>query len=244
MRIAIAFLLCVLSACSEQERQSASPNTLQKGSAGLQPSAVPTAIPREMTKLEKQEANEIAKSESRAERKGKTLSLHPLSGKVVELTNIESCENFDSCVFYTYRGQIADGQFFLVNADYYEGGSVFVISRKTGEQIDTIDDPHVSPEGRYIVSASAYEAGRDSGVFLWEIVDGALVARFRYIPEDYQLFTFNRWIDSNSVELVKTAWPPKGECPEGKLAEFSMRLVDKNGKWLLEAASEKGKCFQ
>lgn len=240
MRIVMAFVLIILSACSEQDL-SPTP-TLPPPSRVA--SAVAQAAPRTMTELEKREADEIAKSENSVQRKGKILLLQLLSGKELELTNIESCENYENCVFYTYRGLIADKQFFLVNADYYEGGSVFVISRKTGEQIDTIDDPHVSSDGRFLVSASAYEAFRDPGVLLWEIVNGALVSRFHFIPEDYQLFKFIRWVDANNVELVKTAWPPKGECPEGKLAEFPMTLIGENEKWTLEASSEKGKCFQ
>jgi hypothetical protein len=71
-----------------------------------------------------------------------------------------------------------------------------------------------------------------------------MVSRFRFVPDDYQIFNFVSWVDSEKIELVKIAWAPKGECPEGKLSEFPMMLVDKNGNWLLEALSEKGKCFQ
>lgn len=240
MRIFMAFAFCILSACSEKEHSAAPVVPPMKAPA----SAASQAAPRELSELEKHESDEIAKSENLVERKGKTLSLHLQSGKVIELTNVETCENYESCTFYTYRGLIADRQFFLVNADYYEGGSVFVISRKTGEQVDTVDDPHVSPDGKFIVSASEYEAFRDAGVFLWEIVDGTLVSRFRYAPDDYQLFRFISWIGTTNVELIKTTQPPAGLCPEGTPAEYSMRLVAIKETWALEAASDKGKCYQ
>jgi hypothetical protein len=248
MRIAMAFVFCLLSACSEKEHSVAPVVPLQSvgGTASQQTiaSATSQSAPRELSELGKHEPDEITESENLVERKEKTLSFQLLSGKVIELTNIESCENYENCVFYTYRGLIADKQFFLVNADYYEGGSVFVISRKTGEKVDTVDDPHVSPDGKYIVSASEYEAFRDAGVFLWEIVDGTLVSRFHYAPDDYQLFRFISWIDTNNVELIKTTQPPVGLCPKGTPAEYSMKLVANKGTWTLGAVSDNGKCYQ
>lgn len=248
MRTFMAIVFCMLSACSEKEHSEtpiARPQSMvAAASMPIAASAASTSAPRELSALEKQEPDEIAKSEGLVERQEKTLLLHLLSEKTLELINNEACGEDDSCTFYTYRGLIADKQFFLVNADYYEGGSVFVISRKTGEQVDTIDDPHVSPDGKFVVSASESDAYSDAGVFLWEIVDGALMSRLHFVAHDYQLYRFIRWIDVNNVELVKTAWPPKGECPEGKLAEFSMKLVARNGTWTLEATSDKGKCLQ
>ena len=237
----------MLGACSDKEHSTAhlappQPRVVA-ASAPTTASAVSQAVPRELTELEKHEPDEIAKSENLVERKGKTLALRLLSGKVLELTNLETCDVYEDCLFYTYRGLVADKQFFLVNAAYYEGGSVFVISRKTGELVDAINDPHVSPNGKFVVSASDYEAFRDAGVFLWEISDGALISRFYFAPTDYQLYKFIGWVDPHKVELLKTAWASEDTCPENTLAEYLMVLVSKNGTWTLEAASDKGKCL-
>lgn len=247
MRIAMAFAFCILGACSDKEHSTAPlvpPQSMVVAAPSpTTASTVSQTSPRELTELEKQEPGEIAKSENLVDRKGKTLSLHLLSGKVLELSNLETCDIYENCLFYTYRGLVADKQFFLVNAAYYEGGSVLLISRKTGEQVDAISEPHVSPDGRFIVSASDADAHADAGVFLWEISEGALISQFHFVPTDYQLYKFIRWIDPNKVELLKTVWPPKDLCPENTLAEYSMALVAKNRAWALEAASDKGKCL-
>ncbi len=241
MRFVWIIAVSLLSACSNDDRAPASPAKAASATAATDVSKI---APRQPTEMEKRESEEIAKSENLVERRGKVLSLHLQSGKAIELASSEACEDYESCRSYTYRGLIADKQFYWVLVGYYEGGESLLISRNTGEQVDTIRDPHVSPDGKFIVSASDAEAYEDPGVFLWEIVDGALVSRVHFIPEDYQLFNFTRWVDANNVELVKTARPPKGECPEGKLAHYSMTLVKENGKWILRAAAGKGECFQ
>lgn len=247
MRMVLAVAVSILSACSGETPSAAppvSPKHVAVASAMMVGASSISQTAPHQTASQKQEADEIAKSDNLVERNGRMLVLRLQSGKTLELVDSEACENYEGCRVYTYRGLVADKQFYWVLLGYYEGGESLLISRNTGEQVDTIRDPHVSPDGKFIVSASDAEAYEDSGVFLWEIVGGTLVSRFSFVPKDYQLFNFARWVDANNVELVKTAWPPKGECPEGKLAEFSMKLVEKNGKWILEATSDKGKCFQ
>lgn len=241
MRLVMAVAVSILSACSGETPSVAQPALPQLVTAAV--SMPVTASSVSQAASQNQEADEIARSEYLVERDGKKLTLRLQSGKALELVDSKDCEDAETCRSYVYRGWIADKQFFWVLVNFYEGGQSLLISRKTGEQVDTIRDPNLSPDGKFIFSASDAEAYEDPGVFLWEIVDGALVSRFHFIPEDYQLFNFTRWIDANSVELTKTAWPPKGECPEGKLAQYPMMLVKEDVKWILKAASEKGKCF-
>ncbi len=231
MRETLAVVALILSGCSDNE-----------------PSVAPPASPKpvsqaQQTESQKQEAAEIAKSESLVERNGKKLTLHLQSGKALELVDSDGCEDYESCHSYTYRGLFADKRFFWVLVNFYEGSQSLLISRETGEQVDTIRDPHASPDGKFIMSASDAEAYEDPGVFLWEINKGVLVSRFRFVPADYQLFSFGRWADPNKVELKKIAWPPKGVCPESTLAEYSVALVQTNGEWKLEAISDQGKCL-
>jgi hypothetical protein len=248
MRFALGCLVCVLCGCSENEQagdsafQRKSENVVASGKASV--SAVAQAKPQALTAVEKKELDEISKSNGAVVRNNTSLKLQLATGKTVEFVDKRACDTYENCEHYIYQGQVAGGQFYWVNAGYYEGGAEFLISKKTGEKVDTYREPHLSPDGKYIATASNEEAYGDPGVFLWEITEGAMVSRFRFVPEDYQVFNFVDWVGSEKIELVKIAWPPKGECPEGKLAEFPMMLVEKNGKWLLEAVSEKGKCFQ
>jgi len=236
-------IFLILTACSEQERAS-SPAVAPIQSMVIAASSVAAIRPRELTEFEKHESTEIANSEGLVSRAGKTLSLHLLSGKMLELNNLETCEAYEDCLFYTYRGLVADKQFFLVDASFYEGGETQLISRKNGEDVDTVDDPHVSPDGRFVVAASDHEAYSDAGVFLWEIEDGVLVSRLHFVPSEYELFKFIRWIDSDKVELIKTAHPLEGLCPENTQVEYRVELVKNKDGWTIETMSDKGKCLE
>lgn len=243
--LAVAVAL-ILSACSDKEPSVATPAPSKPTSVSPSMPIAASAsqpAPRELTELEKREPDEIAKSDKLVERNGRTLILHFQSGKTLELANSEACEDYESCRFYTYRGLIADKQFFWVLVGFYEGGQSLLISRETGVQVDTIREPHVSPDGKFVVSVSDAEAYEDPGVFLWEIDKGALVSRFHFVPTDYQLYGFVKWADPTKVDLMRTTWPPKGDCLEHKLAEYPMALVEKNGEWKLEATSDKGRCL-
>lgn len=237
MRRLLMMIALTIAACSEQDAPSSEGQPLGT-SAPLAASAVV-----QQTESRKQEAEEITKSEHLVERDGKKLTIHLQSGKTLELVDSEACEDYESCRSYIYRGLIADKQFFWVIVGFYEGSQSLLISKETGEQIDTIRDPHVSPDGKFIISASDAEAYEDPGVFLWGINKGSLVSRFNFVPADYQLFNFVRWKDSTKVDLKKTVWPPKGVCPENTLAEYSVALVQTNGEWKLEALSDQGKCL-
>jgi hypothetical protein len=240
--IMMVAIFSILTACSEHELAS-SPAVAPIQSMVVAASSVAATTPRELSEFEKHETDEIANSEGLVSRVGKTLSLHLLSGKVLALNNLETCEAYEDCLFYTYRGLVADKQFFLVDVSFYEGGETLLISRKNGEDVDTVETPHLSPDGRFIISASDHEAYSDPGVFLWEVVDGVLVSRFNFVPSEYELFKFIRWIDSDKVELIKTSHPLEGLCPENTQVEYQVQLVKNTDGWAMETMSDKGKCL-
>src|ERR1035438_3719927 len=111
MRIAMTFtLFCLLAACSDK-KHSAMPVTQPQSmvvtaAMPVAASAVAPTLPQQLTELEKHEPDEIAKSENLVERKGKILSLRLLSGQMLNLTNLETCDVYENCLFYTYRGLV------------------------------------------------------------------------------------------------------------------------------------------
>ena len=192
-----------------------------------------------------------SKNSSPVQRDGKILSLKLSSGKHITLLNRESCDDDHDCIYYLYRGLLASKQFYWVEVDYYTGQTNLLISRKDGKQYDVIDVPHVSPDGRFVVSASAAAALSPSGVFLWEIRNGALIKKFYFEPQEYGLYRFSRWNGSKVVELTKIAHAPDGfyseQCPvNSPLVEFPVRLIKKKNLWKLEESTEieKMKCQQ
>lgn len=243
--LAIA-VLAFLGACSDKDQSDseskrtdigASPSA-SRPSTNLAASAPEATGQHEPSELEKHEPIELAKSENFAARNGQTLVLHLESGKSIDLLNLDSCNSYENCLVYVYRGLIADKQFFLVNANLYEGGTTLLFSRKTGEKYAIIGEPNVSPNGKYIVAASDDEGG-DPGVYLWEIGNGLLIQRFNFEPSEYQLYRFTRWVGSDKVEMIKTMWA-RDICPKSPV-EFPVQLVAQKGAWKLEGAMEKEK---
>jgi hypothetical protein len=162
-----------------------------------------------------------------------------MSDKKLELTNLDTCDSFENCLIHVYRGLVADKQFFLVENQLYEGSHTRVFSRKTGDEYEVFATPHVSPDGKFLVTASDSEAGQ-AGVFLWAISEGALTPRFASNSKDYELFRFVRWDGSDKVELMKTIRAPDDVC-KGKLIEFPVRLAAREEEWKLEGTFEKDK---
>ncbi|MFM9912576.1 MAG: hypothetical protein ACKVN9_03490 [Methylophilaceae bacterium] len=194
-----------------------------------------------------------SKNSSLVQRDGKILSLKLSSGKHITLLNRESCETSNDCIYYWYRGLIAGKQFYWVTVGYYEGQTNLLISRKDGKQYDVIDEPHVSPNGNFVVSASAAEAYSPSGVFLWEIRNNSLIKRFFFEPPPTQLglYRFSRWSNARIVELIKVTHAPDGfyseDCPSSfSLIEFPVHLVFKQGRWKLDESmkNKELKCQQ
>lgn len=165
---------------------------------------------------------------------------------MLDLADSEKCEHYESCRVNTYRGLIADKQLYWISSALYEGGGDSVISRKSGQSVYVTSKPYVSPDNRFVVSASEDLAFELAGVWLWEVKDGELVSKYKFETEEHQLFRFVRWIDSRKIELIKITIAPEGMCPENKLlteAEYTVELSEKNGDWVLESISDVGKCF-
>jgi hypothetical protein len=227
--IILAFLLC---ACSDQ---NASAPVAKSGKVPHTPIQAP---PREPSK---RELVELAKSENLVTRKDKTLRFQLLSGKSVELTDLVPCEDFDNCVIYEYEGLIADKQLFLITTVLYESFGALVISRKTGEDYWIFDRPHISPDGKFLVTAFSTD-NADSGLHLWEISDGRLTPRFKMENDQ---FSFTRWVGSDKVELMKreSSNSANAVC---SVKDVPVHLVAYKDEWKLEESSEKDKavCVQ
>ena len=102
-------------------------------------------------------------------------------------------------------------------------------------------EPHISPDGKHVASASPAEAYNTNGVFLWEVRNGSLVQRFHFEPSDYALYRFSRWNGPNVVELMKFTNAAKDICPKSSHMEVSVRLVAEKGTWRLDETPNKDK---
>lgn len=199
--------------------------------------AATTAKLKEIT-----EEQRIAQSRGLASRTDKALSLTLLSKKKLAFYDSESCDVPADCVVYTYKGTLAKNQFFIVEAGYYEGGTIFIISRQTGAKYEIFDDPHLSPDGRYILASPASEATwGENGIYLWRIQNGGLVKEFGYEPSEYALYEFIKWINPHTALLEKTMHADKISC-DG-LAAIQVTFAKKNNVWELQDNVHSMRCL-
>lgn len=93
----------------------------------------------------------LSKDESIKKRNG-VISI-PTAGKVVTFTD-KNVDN-DGYQIFEYVGQIAPLNQYLVSGGYWESGDYKMIDKNSGETTQTfIDYPHISPNKKYIISAS------------------------------------------------------------------------------------------
>lgn len=201
-------------------------------------SAQVPAIADELS-IEQHEARAIASSGGMALRTGKMLTLQLASGDPVRLVNEDSCEGPNDCHFYVYGGLLANKQFFIVEERFYEGSNTLLFSRQAGTRYSVFGEPHLSPNGKFIVVASDTEAYGTPGLFLWEIRNGSLIGRYIYEPTEYELFRFSRWNGSDEVHLIKTTHSTKKGCSDNLVVEFPVRLITRRSGWELEVSSNK-----
>jgi hypothetical protein len=105
-----------------------------------------------------------------AERSGPALRLKLENGAWKTLTDVTSgCErqDYSRCYFHHLVAYRMAEHTFVVDVHYDEGGTVLLISSRTGHNVSVSTVPHYSPSGRYLVSVDATElGGRDYDIAL------------------------------------------------------------------------------
>jgi hypothetical protein len=131
-------------------------------------------------------------------------------------------------------GLSPDRQFFVVKLRLWEGSNVYWVSRSTGVKYEVYAEPHISPDGKNIVTAMPSEAYDINGVFLWEIRGGGLTKKFHLEPTEYALYSFVRWLRPDAVKLKKITRADKAACPRKQFMEIPVRLVQGGAQWKLD----------
>jgi|GEM_PF-2939531 len=177
----------------------------------------------------------LAQSGGLAMRQDDQLSIALNSGEKILFTNTGTCKGFDTCDVYVYEGLLAEKQFFLVQQSHGEGGSFWIISRKSGKRYEAAHPPTQSPDGRFLVYASLSELGSHplDGVHLWEVRQGELIKRFTRFPKGYENFSIELWQDNKTVLLNKFAQVDKNVCPN-QFANIQVKLLRQAEGWSLK----------
>lgn len=173
-----------------------------------------------------------------ATREGHTLKLKFANGRTKSFTTDKaSCDEqiHQKCVIYTLDQYRADSGFFVVGQGFTEGGSVSVISQRTGKSVELEGDPVFSPDGKHFVTVESSESDPVTREFtLWEVRQDLpkmlLIRRRTSEPsEAYEDWRLKGWESNDTVNLEVTySLGTKNSDP----TPAKLRKVD--GKWRLE----------
>lgn len=164
---------------------------------------------------------------------GKELKLKTAKGDTVKLRNGSCDKGWDGCIVHNFRGTILDDKFYVVDVHYYEGGQTELFSYKTGTKTVIYGDPHVSPKQNFIIATYASEGtgSENTGIYLYEIIDGELQEAFRYRPDGYALYSFGGW-DSNDIAIINLSTVCRNDG--NKWLEMPAKLTNTPKGWQLD----------
>lgn len=133
---------------------------------------------------------------------GQELQLKLKNGEYLTLRDGSCDQGFDGCITHQFKGTFARDQFYLVHAQYYEGGENALYSYKSGTKTPIYGAPHLSLQENLIATAAGDEMNGDNGVYLFEIAHGEAKEIFRYRPDGYAFYRFDRWT-SNDEAIIE-----------------------------------------
>lgn len=172
----------------------------------------------------------IAKFEKNVRRDGDTLYLKIESGAYLAFKDAQSCDPPSPCD-YEFIDYYSDAGFYIIFVGYYEGEDYIMISDKNGKEYSVKDLPRLSPGKERIVTVSACEVYCINGVFIWRIVDDGLVSELFFEPEGYVRYSFIKWKDDKTIELVKKVYSTEQLCRESDFMTVPVTLRLEEDGW-------------
>lgn len=142
-------------------------------------------------------------------RDGDHLRIKLANGKdKIYTTAREACDagTFEKCLQYSIVGAYSRPRLFLVDVGFIEGGTMLLVSGRTGEEKELDAVPQVSPSGRRLVAVSASEAHGKNSIEILVTTDDLPRQEWRYeVPDDeYSLYQFVSWDGDNRIKMTVT----------------------------------------
>ena len=111
-------------------------------------------------------------------------------------------EGFDSFVVYECLGSVKNLPYWFFKVNFYEGGSFLLVNKNTGEKIDLVSPPIISPDQKWLISVSSdLIAEYDyNGFVLLEIKDQKIIKRAE-IALKTKGIEDAKWINNNTLSI-------------------------------------------
>ena len=108
----------------------------------------------------------ILAARGRADRKGRTLTLHFANGRSRAYTTKGDCEGLEGdCRAYALLALVQPADFFLVRDWFYERVGCLLVDQRTGRETELPDMPYLSPDGDRLLVVN----GSDGGGGYWPL---------------------------------------------------------------------------
>jgi hypothetical protein len=165
----------------------------------------------------------------RVSRKGGLLSIRLETGKLKTYQNDQkACQNDDAqhCVSYLLLGYHPEARVYAIGISYYEGGSVQLLSARTGATLRLSGVPYFTPDGsRFVAIDNDYAYGGEHDLSIGAAENGELSMEWRAAPADVpREWRFERWIDNDHVALQVFPVDSGQKCPVDDCKAFLVRF--------------------
>jgi hypothetical protein len=192
------------------------------------------------------EAAVIARNGARAQRDGNTLRL-VAGAQPVELEDtLCASEPIGDCVKYHLVDYLTDYRLFVVELEYWEGASYWLVDAYSGERFGLEGFPWLSPDRTHVVTVTGDEAGYVfNGFEIWRVSRYGLERQWRHEhPAERgspSRFCLMRWVDERTIALraqtsVEETASSDGQPVTGAREAFSPAwLVRSDRGWALRA---------
>ncbi len=140
------------------------------------------ASAKEFTPDTSEEKN-IAQQKDRVRRHGDTLTMQLTNGQVKQLVN--NLSDGEDLAHFTYQGYIPALKSYVVHLYGYEYFDVQVVNENTGELVQMINLPQVSPDGKQVIASNTdlMAAFTTNGLQCFNVTPKGLVLAYEYQPD-------------------------------------------------------------
>jgi hypothetical protein len=216
--IAGGLLLLLPSYAAAQAEANAKPPTCGVDIENQKADALEAACLREFGKL--------------ASREGDLLTLRLENGATkMYRDDPKACQEDDTnnCVSYRLAAYHAEAHVYSIVIGYYEGGSVELLSARTGNILRFSGTPHFSPDGsRFIVIDNDYAYGGPNDLSVGSNENGSLSLEWEHVTEPGELreWRLERWIDNDHIALRVFPVDTDQKCPDDNCDAMLVRFGD------------------
>ena len=130
--------------------------------------------------------------------------------------------------WYSFIKYFPEIEYGLIEAQYYEGGSYYLLNMRTGKDFHIEGYPILSPnKKKIVVSNMDIEAGYSANVLsVYEVRPESLVLEFQEKPNDWGPGDL-RWINNDEISFTRYSWDSDKIRQDTKKLKY--HGVDKNG---------------